>query len=142
MKYTARLLSLLSIGVLLGEAGCSTLHKSDSATLQGTWQGHEIGVGTEEPGTLVISGNHLEFRSGNGNEWYKGTYSLREDVNPKQLVISITDCCVPQYNGKTSYGLYRIENGSLSMTANEPGSLEAPSSFDAPDTRRFVFTKK
>ena len=95
MKYTARILSLVSIAVLLGAVGCSTLHKSDSATLQGTWQGHEIGAGTEDSGTLVISENHLEFRSGNANEWYKGTYSLREDVNPKQLVISITECCVP-----------------------------------------------
>jgi uncharacterized protein (TIGR03067 family) len=142
MKRTASILSLVSIAVLLGATGCSTLHKSDSATLQGTWKGQEIGVSTEGECCLVISGNNLAFVGVNTNEWYKGTFSLREDVNPKLVVYSITDCPAPRYNGKTSYALYRIENGTLTITANEPGSPVAPSSFDAPDTRRLVLKKK
>jgi uncharacterized protein (TIGR03067 family) len=142
MKRTTGILSLVSIAVLLGASGCSTLHKSDSATLQGTWKGQEIGAGTEGECALVISGKGLEFRGANPNDWYKGTFSLREDVNPKQVLFSITECPAPRYNGKTTCALYRIENGTLTFAANEPGSPEAPSSFDAPDTRRFVLKKE
>jgi uncharacterized protein (TIGR03067 family) len=142
MKSTTRILSLVSIAVLLGAAGCSTLRKSDSATLQGTWMGHEIGNNTEGRYTLVIAGNHLDFRSVNADEWYKGTFSLREDVNPRQMAISFTECCAPKYNGQTGHALYKIENGTLTITANEPGSPVAPSSFDDPDTRRVALTKK
>jgi uncharacterized protein (TIGR03067 family) len=140
-KRTAGILSF-SIAVLLGASGCSTLHKSDLATLQGTWKGQEIGVNTEGECCLVVSGTTLAFVGVNTNEWYKGTFTLREDINPKKLAASITECCVPKYDGKTSYGLYRIEDGTLTLTANEPGSPAAPSGFDAPDARHFVLRKK
>jgi uncharacterized protein (TIGR03067 family) len=130
------------IAVLLGASGCSTLRPSDSATLQGTWKGQDIGASAEGECCLIISGKNLEFSGGNPSEWYKGTFSLREDVNPKQVVVLIADCCAPKYNGKTSYALYRIENGALTITANEPGSPEPPASFDAPDTRHLVLKKK
>jgi uncharacterized protein (TIGR03067 family) len=142
MKRTAGILSLVSIALLLGASGCSTLHKSDSAMLQGTWKGQEVGITTEGECSIIVSGNNLEFRGVNPNEWYKGTFSLREDVNPKQVVFSITECAVPKYNGKTSYSLYQIENGVLTFAANEPGSPTAPSSFDDADSRRFVLKKK
>jgi uncharacterized protein (TIGR03067 family) len=142
MKRTAGILSLVSIAVLLVASGCSTLHKSDAATLQGTWTGRDSGDNTGGECCLVISGKSLEFRGANADEWYKGTFSLREDVNPKQVVFSITECAVPKYNGKTSYSLYQIENGVLTFAANEPGSPTAPSSFDDADSRRFVLKKK
>ena len=142
MKRTAGILSLVSIALLLGASGCSTLHKSDSATLQGTWKGQEVGITTEGECSIIVSGNNLEFRGVNPNEWYKGTFSLREDVNPKQVVFSITECPAPKYNDKTSYALYQIENGSLTFAANEPGSPEPPASLDAPGTRRFVLKRK
>ena len=141
MKRTAGILSLLSIALLLGASGCSTLRKSDSATLQGTWKGQEVGITSEGESSIVISGNHLEFHGANPNEWYKGTFTLREDVSPKQLIYSVTDCPAPQYNGKTGYALYRIEAGSLTIAGNEPGSPDPPARFDAPDTRRFVLKK-
>ena len=142
MRRTTGILSLVSIAVLLGASGCSPLGKSDSATLQGTWKGQELGASAEGECSVVIAGKNLEFRGVNTNEWYKGTFSLREDVNPKQLAAAITECPSPSYNGKTIYALYRVENGTLTITANAPGSPTAPLSFDARDTRRFVRRKK
>ena len=57
MRRTTGVFSLVSIAVLLGALGCSTLHKSDSVTLQGTWQGREIGGKTEGPCYLAVSGD-------------------------------------------------------------------------------------
>jgi uncharacterized protein (TIGR03067 family) len=129
MKRTAGILSLVSIALLLGASGCSTLRKSDSAILQGTWKGQEVGITTEGESSIVISCNHLEFHRANPNEWYKGTYILREDVSPKQLVYSVTDCPAPKHNGKTGYALYQIEDGSLTIAGNEPGSPDPPRKF-------------
>jgi uncharacterized protein (TIGR03067 family) len=128
-------------GAAILASGCSTLHKSDSVTLQGTWQGQEIGRPMEGTCRLVISGNALEFRGADTNEWYKGTFALREDTNPRQLIGKMTDCPADEYIGKTVYAIYRIEAGTLTLTGNEPGNPEVPSSFDAPGSRKFVLRK-
>jgi uncharacterized protein (TIGR03067 family) len=90
---------------------------------------------------LMIGGNALEFRAADTNEWYKGTFTLREDVNPKQLVGVVTECPAPEYIGKTVYAIYRIEAGTLTLTGNEPGKPEVPTSFEAPGSRKFVLKK-
>ncbi len=142
MKKTAGILSLVSIAVLLGASGCSTLHKSDAAALQGTWKGREIGANPETPRQLVISGKQLDYRGANPDDWGKGTFTLREDTQPKQLLFLLTDCGPSQYIGKTCCMIYKIEDGTLTAAASEPGDPAAPSSFDAPGARRMVFKKE
>src|SRR5437016_142271 len=90
--------------------------KSDSETLQGTWKGQELGGNTEGTYYLIVAGKNFEFRGADTNEWYKGTFTLREDTQPKQLLGSVTECCVPQYVGKTSHAIYRIEGNKLTLT--------------------------
>jgi uncharacterized protein (TIGR03067 family) len=115
---------------------------SDSAALQGTWTGKELSADSDDACRLVVSGEKFEFHGPDPNEWYKGTFTLREDSNPKVLVAAITECPVEKYNGKTDYAIYRLENGTLTLTAYEPGNPEVPAGFDAPETRRFVFKLK
>ena len=141
MKNAAGVLSLAIAIVLAAASGCSTLHKSDSSVLQGTWKGQEAGRPGEGTCTLTVSGNSLEFRGANPNEWYKGTFTLREDQDPKQLVGAITDCSAPQYIGKTVNAIYRIEKDTLAVTGNEPGNPEVPKSLDAPNSRKFILKK-
>lgn len=131
----------LAVAVVLAVAGCSTLHKSDSSALQGTWKGQEAGRFTAGTCCLIISGNTLEFRGANTNEWYKGTFTLREDQNPKQLIGVVTECPAPQYIGKPAYAIYKIEAGTLTLTGSEPGKGDVPTSFDASNSRRFVLRK-
>ena len=116
--------------------------QSDIALLQGTWTGEENGGG---PGvnTLTIQGSTVEFHGSNSNEWYKATFTIREDTTPKQLTAVITDCPAPQFVGKTSYSIYKIENGTFTLVGSEPGKTEPPTSFDGGGTaRKFVFHKK
>lgn len=119
----------------------ATPAKSDSATLQGKWEGEEIG-NNPGPCYLTVSGKDLEFRAADPNEWYKGTFTLKEDANPRQVVLVVTGCSADQYVGKTALAIYRIEGGTLTISGNEPGNPEAPAAFDSPDSRRFVFKTK
>jgi uncharacterized protein (TIGR03067 family) len=122
--------------------GCSKPHPSDSTVLQGAWSGREMGAkGTEFP-SLVIRGSNLEFHGADSNEWYKATFSLREDTNPKQLVAVITECPYRQYVGKTENAIYQIQDGTLTLTGNEPGNPAMPMGFGDPRSRMIVFKQK
>ena len=131
---------LCSAGILA--SGCSKSHKPDSLTLQGTWSGQELGANREGSPSLILDGTKMEFHGANTNEWYKATFSLREDTTPKQLEAVVSDCPFPNYVGKTVHGIYKIEDGKFTLTANEPGIPAVPVSFDAQNTRKFVFTQK
>lgn len=131
---------LCSVGILA--LGCAKATKPDSVTLQGSWSGSEVGVTAPGSPTLVLTGTTVEFHDADTNVWYKATFTLREDTNPKQLEAVVTDCPFPNYVGKTSHGIYKIEDGKLTFAANEPGNAAVPASFDAKGTRAFVFTRQ
>ncbi len=132
--------NLLLLVVILA-AGCSSLPKSDSATLQGAWRGEEIGRSPAASASLLISGNTLEYRGNHPDDWCKGTFSLREDSNPKQLVGIMNECGSPEYVGKTVFSIYQIEAGTLTLAGNEPGNPAAPRDFEASGARKFRFRK-
>ena len=115
---------------------------SDAAALQGTWTGKELSADSDDPCRLVVSGQNFEFHGPDANEWYKGTFTLREGSDPKVMVAAITECPVENYIGKTDFAIYRLENGTLTLTAREPGNPDVPAGFDPPETRRFVFKLK
>ena len=127
------------VSMLVAASGCSKSHYSDSVALQGTWKGQEARANAKGSASLVLSGANLEFHGADTNEWYKATFTLREDTNPKQLVAIITECPAPQYVGKTANAIYRVEDGTLTITGNEPGNPAMPATFDAPGARQIVF---
>lgn len=148
---------LVLVVALIAVSGCSTASKpasvsptpgvanareSDLAMLQGAWKGQQFDGNAGGQFHLGFSGKNLDFRNADGNEWYKGTITLREDTNPRQMVLVITEGCEPKYVGKTSYVIYRMEGGTLTIAGNEPGNPEVPSGFDAPDARGGVFKRK
>ena len=112
--------------------------KSDFDTIQGTWKGVEVG-GSEDTAVLTISGHDLECRGANPNDWYKGTFTLREDTTPRQCVLAITGCASPDYIGKTCLAIYQIADGTLTMAGNEPGNPNPPPAFGAEGARTFKF---
>jgi len=134
------LILALSGAVILG-SGCSTLPSSDLASLQGTWEGKEIG-GKLSNCQIVVTGNTAEFRSSDTNEWLKANFSLREQTNPRQIVFVTTDCAYPPHIGITRYGIYRFEKNLVRLTANEPGVVHSPAVFDEPGARQFELRKK
>jgi uncharacterized protein (TIGR03067 family) len=115
--------------------------KSDAAALQGTWAGHEVSSENAGASSLVIKGSTLEFHGANTNEWYKGTITVY-DTTPRQLILSINDCPMPQYKGQSGYAIYELKDGNLTITGNEPGNPTVPADFDAAGARKIVFSKK
>jgi beta-lactamase regulating signal transducer with metallopeptidase domain len=122
-------------------ASRSKPHKSDAAALQGTWTGQESGGPAKGAASLVVKGSSLEFHGADKKEWYKATFSVY-DTDPKQLVTVITGCPFPQYVGRMGYSIYQLQDGRLTITGNEPGSLFVPATFDALGARQFVFKRK
>jgi len=135
--------ALLGAALLFTQSGCSTFgkSKSDADALQGKWQGSGQNNGRMSACTFVISGKTFDFRDMNTNIWYTGNFSLREDVTPKQFIATIVDCPARQYVGKTSLCLYKLENGTLTISGNEPGNPNAPAGFDDPNAARFELRK-
>jgi uncharacterized protein (TIGR03067 family) len=111
------------------------------AALQGTWKGTEAGNEKKGTCTLKIDGTALHFQGWNKNEWYKGTLRILPDRKPKQLHGTVKECPVPEFVGKTSLSIYRIEDGTLTLVGRRPGDPEAPTGFKDKKARRFVLKK-
>jgi len=132
MRKFATVGSLALLVCVVGAVGCAKSHKpADPASLQGTWKS-PVARGDQQPNTLVLQGNTLDFHAGNGQEWYKGTFVLQDDTNPKRMIVTITDCPLPQYVGKTANAIYEVNNGTLVIAANEPGNPATPARFGMP----------
>jgi uncharacterized protein (TIGR03067 family) len=138
MKNT--LLAVL-FGAALLVSGCSTLQKSDTAALQGTWKGYHQGHQSEGTSSVTFCRNTLEFHGPETDNWCKGIFSLREDTNPKQLVGTILECLDPKVIGETVHAIYRINGGQLTLAGNPPGNPDVPTSFDAPGVRTLVLKR-
>lgn len=111
--------------------------------MQGTWKGRSVNDSPEHQVIFVISGKNFDFRDETEtNNWYKGTFTLSEDTSPRQFTATITECPFPQYVGKTSKAIYKIEKGTLTITANEPGKEGVPEDFDAEGASSIEVTKK
>jgi uncharacterized protein (TIGR03067 family) len=132
----------LTIIAILLAAGCSTLHRSDTASLQGRWLGKEIGGKTEGVCYAVIAGNSAEFWGADTNEWYKATFTLREETSPKRIVCMTTGSSYAPMIGKPRYGIYRFEDGMVRLTINEFENPTVPSGFDAAGARQFEFRRQ
>jgi uncharacterized protein (TIGR03067 family) len=100
--------------------------KADTAKkggeLDGTWVGTADGYGEW---TFKISGGKVEVKSSDG-DFYAGTVKLNQKTNPKQTDIKINKCSIPEYEGETSLGIYKLEGNKLTLVASEPGSMSRP----------------
>ena len=115
---------------------------ADAALLQGKWEGTEVGREANGTCTLTVSGDTMHFQGWNKDEWYKATFKLPAETNPKQLTGTITDCPRPEMVGKTSTGIFKIEDGKFTLAGCKPGTGESPKNFDADQSVRvFVFKK-
>lgn len=112
---------------------------TDLAMLQGFWTGREITYGREGLASLTITGQNLEYRGEDDNDWAKGTFVLREDISPRQIIGTITQTSDPQNVGKNIYSIYKIENGTLTITGGGTDPSSIPGKFDSRTARCFVF---
>ena len=116
--------------------------KGDLLQLQGKWEGVEAGGDGNDKCALTISGDAIHFVGANKTEWYKATFTVELETDPKQLHGLIKECSVPDVVGKTAHAIYKIENGTLTLVGHPPGVPAAPKSFEGDDTSRtFTFKK-
>lgn len=140
MKTIRRFITLAALTVLVGTTACSTMRPSDAARLQGAWVGTQFNG--NDRGTFIVSGNTFEFRGSDPRVWYKGTFKLRNDTQPKQFIAHIADTGLPQYVGTDTIAIYKIEGDTLTIAADEPGTADAPTGFDAPGAACYVLVKQ
>ena len=132
-----RVYQFLLLLMLISQAvACST-----PAELEGTWCGYEIG-GPQRDWILTIRQNQFELVCENARMWYKGCLKLNNNCNRKKVDLIINDTPIRDYNGKTSFGIYEIEAGSLLLVTAEPGDTQRPLSFENTQAAiAFVFEK-
>jgi uncharacterized protein (TIGR03067 family) len=148
-------LFLISVSIAaLFASGCSTPSQDNPAhapsetpappktiatVFEGSWKGRDVTPGNEGPVSLIVSGLNLEFHGAEPDDWLKGTFTLHEDTNPKQLVGVVTDGASADNIGKKIHAIYKIEDGTLTITGGGLDDSGFPSSFDATGTRQLVF---
>jgi len=133
---------LLSLGLIIHGCGDSeNSAKTDQYLMQGTWMGPLAGMDMEFK--MTISGNDFNMESTDSGVWYKGTFVLNEKVTPKQADFKINECNIEEYVGTIAKGIYKIENNTLTIAGNEPGSDIRPADFVVDDmTQVFTLTKQ
>jgi uncharacterized protein (TIGR03067 family) len=128
---------------LVGLLGCSRpAPKPDAAKLQAAWKGRDGPGQNAGQASLIITDTNVEFHGANPAEWYKATYTLHEDTNPKQLVAVITECPFPQYVGKTANAIYKLDGNTLTIGSLDPGNPKSPTSFTDAGMRTITFTRQ
>ena len=133
---------ILAAGIITVAAAETSAKHSTTDGLEGTWTGKEVGTPGPASPTITFKAGTIEFHGAIPQEWYRATYTVREDTSPKRLIATITACPMPQYAGKVGNAIYQIQDGQLTLSGNEPGDPSFPANFDAPGARKFIFTKK
>lgn len=112
-----------------------------TSSLEGAWQGPPPAHADEQRVSLVFTGQTLEFHGAQPNEWLKGTFTVREDTTPKQLIATATECSSPDDVGKKDFAIYKLEDGRLIITGSHLGDEKFPSDFDDPDDMKLVLER-
>ena len=111
------------------------------AVLEGTWSGYEIGS-SHRDWTLTIEHNQFALVCENGSMWFKGSLRLNTNCNRKKMDLLISDSTIHNYDGKTAFGIYEIEDDSLILVTAEPGNGHRPFSLqETVGVMAFVFEK-
>jgi hypothetical protein len=108
----------------------------------GTWEGVEIGREAAGKSRITFEGDSVHFQGADPAEWYKGTITAVAGADQNQLVAKVSECPFADFVGKSSFFIYKVENGKLTLVGHKPGDPNPPKSFEGDATSRtFVFTK-
>jgi uncharacterized protein (TIGR03067 family) len=120
------LVGVISAIILLFGLFTNNIRGTDKIELEGEW----VSTVPGQDMIFIFSGENFSIKSPNvPNYWYKGTFSLKIKTDHRKIDLAIKEGGIPQYVGKTSLGIYKIENGVLIMALNQPGALAYPASF-------------
>jgi uncharacterized protein (TIGR03067 family) len=109
--------------------------------LVGSWIGCEVRRPLID-WTLTIKGNQFSLVRDDLNVWYKGFLRLNKNCRLKKIDLEVIDTAAQIPNGKTSLGIYEVDEDTLTIIATEPGDHLRLLSFDEPGkSNEFYFTK-
>jgi uncharacterized protein (TIGR03067 family) len=114
---------------------------STPAEFEGTWIGYQVGDPLLD-WTLTIRRNQFNMTCEDFSMWYRGHFKLNNNCPRNKVDLEINDTIEPAYNGKTSFGIYKIEEDTLVLVTSKPGNEARPFSFnETAETVAFVFEK-
>ena len=113
---------------LRAEEAKSAAQSSDKeqTVLQGTWEGVEKGEEGKGKSTMTVTGNSMHFQGADKEEWYKATFKVLPSKDPQQLQATITESPAKEFVGKTSTAIFKIEDGTLTLSGKKPGTSGTP----------------
>lgn len=114
--------------------------EEEKTGIEGKWVG--ISEGTSQGWEFTFSGNKIDIKTPSEDVWYKGTTKLNEKVDPKTIDIIIKTASPEKYMGKTSLGIYKIEENTLTIAVNEPGTSDRPADFEPKKETVIIVLKK
>lgn len=103
----------------------ASVGNASAQTLQGHWRG----TNTAHPGqevTISISGDQIEYRGADANDWLRGTFVVNDQANPKELDVTIHE----PVKG-TIFCLYQSDGDKITIAAAPHGSSMRPVDFSA-----------
>ena len=71
-----------------------------------------------------VSGDQIEYRGADPNDWIRGTFVLNDSANPKQLEVTILEPA-----NSFILGIYRAQSDKLTIAVAEHGSHQRPVNF-------------
>lgn len=109
--------------------------------LQGTWVGHAVGE-PQVSWTLTIAQDEFQMTSEDPAKCLTGRLVLNSNCTLKKIDLEYCDQPFSAVYKRISYGIYKIEDDTLTLVAGHPGQPIRPHSFEDPDDAvMFIFEK-
>ena len=112
--------------LLLAGAGCGHSSKQtipDQQSVQGQWHGY-IAKRPDYKCTVKLTGNQFEYRGDETNDWSRGTFVLRENLEPKEMDLTILEPA--QQANHRLFAIYQLEGDTMTVAMS---SIERPADF-------------
>ena len=131
-------LCALAALLLAGVTGCSK-PKADKTSVEGNWTGFDV-ARPAEVCKVTITGNQLEYRGAQTNDWCTGIFVLNETVQPMQMDLTVQG--PPQIAGRMMLLIYEQQGDEMKVAGAEPGAPVRPVNFSpSQQTRVWSFKR-
>ncbi len=129
-------LTVLTVGLLVGAGVAGDEAKKDKDKLQGTWKAVTMERRGEskddtQDHRLIFAGDEFTIKRGD-QELIKGKFKLTPDQKPRAIDMEITEDPQAENKGKTVQGIYALDGDSLKWCFGEPGGADRPKELSAP----------
>ena len=115
-------------------------HDSAFASLQGNWQGSELGeLGQVK---LEVNGNTFIFHDARAGMMTKSKFSIDSDKEPAQMDFTVLDCEVKDYIGYKGLAIIQLDGDNLELAIGDPASGIRPKNFEPVPGVRIFHVKK